>query len=325
VTVFGILDESKQQAVMLAHESDWHWVRNFGQYDAYVDHPQITTVIRATRGHHSLWLNKRNAPFDNIKVRQAIVMGMDREAAIRVLQETHGSLGFIMSPGSVWELTQAEGCAVPGWCPPEDGDWDARREEVKAMLAAEGFDFDKKYEYTVESDGQVGARATFFQEQLRLIGIDTTFDLVETVAYRSMTAQGTWGDIISRNDTMPADDPALGMGQYFRCAGTGNHWTPGLPCDENGERLLDLAASTVDPVARKAISDELQLYAMEQYWKFPLYWEQEAVAFWPEVRGYAHHPQPSGAFLRWEQLWIDPAHAGDSNNSGQTSGIPGGI
>jgi ABC-type transport system substrate-binding protein len=54
VVIVGIVDESAQQAAMLAHQGDWHWVRNFGQYNAYVDHDQITTVIRPTRGHHSL-------------------------------------------------------------------------------------------------------------------------------------------------------------------------------------------------------------------------------------------------------------------------------
>lgn len=53
LVLFGILSEATQRATMLAHEGDWHWVRNFGQYDAYVDHDQINTVIRATRGHHS--------------------------------------------------------------------------------------------------------------------------------------------------------------------------------------------------------------------------------------------------------------------------------
>ena len=75
----------------------------------------------------------------------------------------------------------------------------------------------------------------------------------------------------------------------------------------------------------RPLSDELQVYAMEQYWKFPLYWEQEAVAFWPEVRGYYHHPQPSGSFVRWEQLWLDESHKDDSGFSGQTSGVPGGV
>ena len=324
ITLFGILDEGAQQAAMLAHQTDWHWVRNFGQYDAYVAHNQISTVIRATRGHHSIWMNKGNPPLDNVKVRQAVYMSIDRAAAIQVLLDGHGSEGFIMVPGSAWGLTQAQGCAVPGWCAPSGG-YDAQREEAKALLEAEGFPFDKTFTFTVEADEQVQQRATFIQEQLRLVGIKTDFDIVETVAYRDLTAGGEWGDILPRNDTMPADDPALGMGFYFRCISPSNHWTPQTPCHDKAEGLLDQAASTVDPTQRKAISDELQLYIMEQYWKFPLYWEQEAVAFWPEVRGYYHHPQPSGAFVRWEQLWIDPAHRDDTGKSGQTSGVPGGI
>ncbi len=325
VKIFGILDESAQQSAMLAHQTDWHWVRNWGQYESYVEHDQIQTVIRATRGHHTLWLNAREAPFDNVRVRQAITMGIDRDTGIRILQDGHGSTGFIMPPGGPWDLDSAVGCAVPGWCPPEDGDWDARRTQARAILEEEGFPFDQTFTFTVESDEQVQARATFFQEQLRLLGVQTDFDLVETIAYRKQTSEGSWGDILPRNDTMPADDPALGMGYYFRCISSSNHWTPGTECDERAEELLDQVSTTVDAADRKALSDELQLYAMEQYWKFPLYWEQEAVAFWPEVRGYYHHPQPSGSFVRWEQLWIDPSRKDDTGFSGQTSGVPGGV
>ena len=325
VTIFGILDESAQQAAMLARQTDWHWVRNWGQYDSYVENDQIQTVIRATRGHHTLWLNPRNAPFDNVRVRQAIMMGIDRETGIRILQDGHGAAGFQMSPGSSWELDQATGCAVPGWCPPEDGNWEARRAEARAILEEEGFPFDQTFTFTVESDEQVQARATFFQEQLRLLGVKTDFDLVETVAYRKQTSEGSWGDILPRNDTMPADDPALGMGYYFRCVSSNNHWTPGTDCDAKAEQLLDAAATTIDPAQRKQISDELQLYTMEQYWRFPLYWEQEAAAFWPDVRGYYHHPQPSSSFVRWEHMWMDPSMKDAGGYSGQTSGVPGGL
>ena len=258
VRLFGILDESAQQAAMLARQTDWHWVRNFGQYDAYVANDQIQTVIRATRGHHSIWLNKGNAPFDNVRVRQAIFMGIDRGAAINVLLDGHGSQGFIMPPGGPWDLTQAEGCAIPGWCAPTEG-YDAQRAEAIAILEEENFPFDETFTFTVEADEQVQARATFIQEQLRLLGVKTDFDSVETVAYRSQTSEGTWGDILPRNDTMPADDPALGMGFYFRCVSPNNHWTPQLPCDDIAEGLLDQAAATIDPAERKRISDELQM------------------------------------------------------------------
>ena len=128
---------------------------------------------------------------------------------------------------------------------------------------------------------------------------------------------------------MGADDPFLGMGGYFSSRSlTGNHWCPCPNPDalqQEMDELIRLAGINTDFTERKAISDEMQLLAMRNYWKFPLYWEQEAVSFWPEVRGYFHHPQPSGSHTQWVNLWFDPAFKGTSGNAGQTSGVPGGI
>jgi peptide/nickel transport system substrate-binding protein len=325
----GIVDESAQQAALLAHQGDFHWVRNFGQYDAYVNHDQIMTVISPTRGHFRFYANPRNEPFDNVRVRQAIFMGIDRQAAIQILQEGHASLGWIMPPGGNWELDEARACAVPGWCPPDD--MEAQRAEAKKILEEEGFDFNKTYAFTVENDAQVVARSTFLQEQLRLIGVKTDFDLVENIAYDNMNFEGTWGDFSPGNATMSQDDPFLGMGQYFHSdALGGNLMAPAPPPSiqeqqEHVDAELAKLASTIDPAGRKAVSDDLQIFLMENYWRLPVYWEQEAVAFWPEVRGYAHAPQPSGTHIKFEHVWIDPAHKDDKGNSGQTTGVPGGI
>ena len=324
LVVFGILDESAQQATQLAHQTDWHWVRNFGQYRAYVDHDQIMTVIRATRGNFRLWINPRIPPFDNVRVRQAIVMSIDREAAITVLQDGYGATGFFgYAPGSPWNLSPEKGCAVPGWCPSED--MEATRAEARKILEEEGFDFDESYLFTVESDAQVQARATFLQEQLRLVGIKTDFDSVETIAYRQQDVNGTWGALKPGNSTVTADDPNAGVASYLRCDSTSNYWTPNGPCDEEIVALLDQAQTELDFTARKALSDEMQIQAMKLYGSFPVYWEQEAVSFWPEVRGYAHFPAPNGSFLKFMHLWIDPAHKDDTGNKGQTTGVPGGI
>jgi peptide/nickel transport system substrate-binding protein len=322
VVIVGIVDESAQQAAMLAHQTDWHWVRNFGQYDAYVDHDQIMTVIRPIRSGLSYFMNKRNPPFDNVRVRQAVAMGIDREAAIQILQQGHGSLGFLFPPGSTWELSQEQGCAVPGWCQPDD--MESQRAKARQILEEEGFDFTKTYIMTVESEGQAVARSTFIQEQLRLLGINTDFDQVESVAYYQQTVDGTWGDFIVTTANLEYDDPA-GLGISFRCNAVRNLWNPGTECDQKMEELLDRVDSTLDPVERKRISDEIQLYAMEQYWKLDVYWETEAAAFWPEVRGYYHYPKSNWHFWRWSHVWIDPAHKDDKGFRGQTTGVPGGI
>ena len=323
LVINGILDESTQQATQLAHQTDWHWVRNWGQYASYVDHDQIMTVIRATRGNFRLWINPRIPPFDNVEVRQAIVMGIDRNAAIQVLQDGNAAVGgFGYAPGSPWELTQEQLCSVPGWCVSQD--MESVRAEAKALLENNNFNFDDTYLFTVEGDEQVGARATFLQEQLRLLGINTDFDLVETIAYRKLESDGTWGAFKPGNNTVTADDPNAGVAAFLRCDSAGNHWTPNGPCDESIVALLDQAQVELDPAKRKALSDQIELAAMRAYGSFPVYWEQEAVSFWPEVNGYSHFPAPNGSFLKFMHLWIDPADMDNTGNSGQTSGVPGG-
>jgi ABC-type transport system substrate-binding protein len=250
-------------------------------------------------------------------------MGIDRAAGIQVLQDGHAGTGFLYAPGSPWQLTQEQGCAVPGWCISDD--MDATRAEAKQILLDENFDFDKTYLFTVESDAQVVARATFVQEQLRLLDIKTDFDVVETVAYRNQEQNGLWGDFLPRNNTMTADDPSAGLGAYFRCVSSENRSTPGTECDNKIEALFDEVDGTVDSAKRKELSDEIQLYMMAQYVRFPIYWEQEAVAFWPEVRGYVHFPTPYGSWLKFQSMWLDPSLKDQGGYSGQMEGLPGGI
>lgn len=322
LVIVSIVDESAQLAAMQAHQTDWHWVRNFGQYNAYVEHDQIMTVIRPIRSGFSYFMNKRNSPFDNVRVRQAVAMGMDRQAAIQILQQGYGSLGFLFPPGSAWELDRERGCAVPGWCQPDD--FEAQRDEARRILQEEGFDFDQTYILSVESEGQGVNRSTFMQEQLRLLGIKTDFDQMESVTYYQQQVDGTWGDFMVTTSNLEYDDPA-GLGISLRCTAVRNLWTPGTECDPKMEALLDQVDGTLDPVERKRISDEIQLYNMEQYWKMDVYWETEAVAFWPEVRGYFHYPKSNWYFHRWSHAWIDPAHQDDKGFRGQTTGVPGGI
>ncbi len=324
VVIFGILDESTQQASMLAHQTDWHWVRNFGQYDQYVKHEQIQTVIRATRSSENLWINTRKPPLDNQRIRQAIAMGMDRATGIALSLTGYGSVGLgLMPPGSPWALSEAAACGVPGWCQPAD--MEAQRAAAIQILNEEGFDFDKTYVLTVESDAQRVGRATFMQEQLRLLGIKTDFDTVETIAYRKSRQAGDWGDFMgSTGGVAGVDDPFLGLGHYHRCESLFNFQTPGTQCDAHAEALFVELSQLTEPADRKTKGDEIQLYLMSQYWNFPVFWEEEAVSFWPEVRGYSHFPTSTASHLRWAHMWVDPAHKDDTRFAGQITGVPGG-
>ena len=345
LVIHGMGDESASMGAMMAHLVDWLWHRDLLSdatprtynyetltwdrhfpstgFQNYVDHDQIVTVIGPTRGNLRLWINPRHRPFGNARIRQAIVMGIDRQTFIEEHAGGHAAVGgFGYAPGSTWELPRDQRCAVPGWCMSEN--MEASRAEAKAILEEEGFDFGKTYLFTVESDELMQARAAFLMDQLRLIGIKS--ELEEPFIFRLPPgAYHGWAEFMLTGSYTSADDPNLGVGPLLRCDSIYNFWTPQGFCDESVVALLDQARVELDPDKRLALAHEIELAAMKQYSSFPIYWEQEGAAFWPEVRGYVHFPSYTGSFLKFMHMWIDPARRDDTGYSGQTTGVPGGI
>ena len=331
LVIFGIIDPSARQAALLTHQTDWLWHLwladdKWGQIRDYVDHDQIIIAFRASQGNFRLWINARNTPFDNAKVRQAIVMGIDRNAAVQTLLDGYGAVGgFGYPPGNPWELPQEQRCTVPGWCVSQDME-DARA-EARAILAAEGFDFDQSYLISVEANPWYTLHARVLIEQLRLLGMRIDIDLINRVGYRNGNPppeQGSWGDLLIHKDTVGFDELYLGPVVYLHCESIHNYWIPGGPCDEGIQALLEQAWVENDPARRLALVHQTELAAMRQYSSFPIYWELEVAAFWPDVRGYVHFPHQTGSFLKFMHMWIDPAHMNDTGYVGQVVGVPGG-
>ncbi len=323
LVIYGILDESTQLATHLAHQTDWHWVRNWDQYKAYVDHDQIVTVIRPTPTSFRVVFDERYAPLDNVRVRQALVMGIDRTAAIQIFEDGHAMAGgFGYAPDSPSRLPREQLCSVPGWCVYDD--MKSVRADARGMLVWEGFDFERTYLLSVGAHRNIQERAIFVQEQLLLLGIKTELNVVQTAALRKQQATSGWGDFMHLVLTAPTDDPDHRVSTFPGCDSWSNSWTPSL-CNEDIVALLEQVRNESDDQERLQLAHQVELARMSHYNQFPLYWEMEAAAFWPEVRGYTHFPEPAGSFLKFMHMWINPNRKNDTGYAGQTSGVPGGF
>ena len=346
--VYEFPDPEKQRAAHLANLTDWQWVSRMvefrnrdirdmelregqdtwywdfkeGQLQSYIDHDQVVTAVRPMRSAFRLWFNDRLPPFDNVRVRQAVVMGIDRRAFIQHLGD--GRIfagGFGYAPGSPWELPRKQLCSVPGWCVSKD--METIRAEAKAILKDESFDFGGDYVIFPVDLELHGAVNLLIQEQLRLIGVETDFDVPSM--FRPINR--TWyevGAFLTQVSTVPADDPNAGAESFLNCDEGGLHSLPNL-CNSRILTLLGDAQTELDSAERLGLAHEIELALMKQYNGFPLYWQLEAAAFWPEVRGYVHFPSSRGSLLKFMHMWIDPAHKNDVSNAGQTTGLPGGI
>lgn len=188
-----------------------------------------------------LGMNNTKAPLDNEKVRQAIAMGVDRDAIIKKYYPAGSTVAQYFTP-----------CAIPGGC---EGDpwYKYDPEAAKKALAGAGFPngFNIKLSYRdvvrsyLPSPGKV---AEELQSQLKKIGVNVTIDVQESATLLDNAKKGNlelhllgWGaDYPDQTDFL---DYHVGKGAS----------------DQFGKKFTDLtdiltkAASLADPVERNKL------------------------------------------------------------------------
>jgi len=188
-------------------------------------------------------MNNSKPPFDNEKVRQAIAMGLNRQAIVDKFYPKGSSVATHFTP-----------CAIPGGC--EGEEWYAYNlDEAKKMLAdANVGPISVKLAYRNVVRGYLPAPdkvAEELQAQLKALGIDATIDVQESGTFLDNASKGNlemfllgWG----------ADYPDMTnfVDAHF---GTGANDSFGKKWDDITSKLA-AAASLSDPAARNALYAE---------------------------------------------------------------------
>ena len=240
-------------------------------------------------------INSQEPPWDDIRVRQAVNLALDREAAKAVVGEGVGTTVIVPLYGQ-FALPADEMAALPGYRQPKDQD----RAEAKRLLADAGYPDGLDAVYTLRADA-VGQPdwAEFVQDQMATVGIRLTIDGMES------------GQFVQR---VYSADPTYGIGGDFGCL----LWPhpSGLAAQMNDGSAL---WGRKDP-ALLAIYDQLQQApdtagAISKAHEFQRLWvdlnpsvfgfgRRPFLAWAPEVRDYV---VPAGIFgnLRYQDVWLN--------------------
>jgi len=130
-----------------------------------------------------LGVNNTKPPLDNEKVRQAIAMGIDRQAIVDKFYPPGSSAASHFTP-----------CAIPGGCEGEDW-YEYDLEAAKQMLAdagfADGFDISLAYRDVVRGYlPSVSQVAQELQAQLKQLNINATIDVQESGTFLDNASNG---------------------------------------------------------------------------------------------------------------------------------------
>jgi peptide/nickel transport system substrate-binding protein len=200
-------------------------------------------------------------PFDDVRVRQALRLVQDREK-IRDLVFPDGRVGY-----DHWIRED-----VPEYCPDTDvGGHPQDIEKAKALLAEAGYPDGLDLELALPDGNFRTDYAQVYKEMAAQAGINIELNILPSSAFWDQWQQ--WPFSISGwNGRIPATiSPSLAL----RCGSMESGWGETAYCNEEFEKILDQAESTIDVDKKRELLCQIQTYMQEDVPMMIPFWAVE--------------------------------------------------
>lgn len=243
-------------------------------------------------------MNVRRPPFSDVRVRKAISLTLDRQAAVKIVADGQGQVGTILFLKG-WGVPLEEVLTWPGWRQSKDQDIAAAQKLMAEAGYPNGFDLEvmsRTNQITLTS-------ATFVAGQLRTLGIRAQVKpLEDALFYDPQYQRGFQGYVDTPSYSTP--DPGWIVSTRLVPGGSLN---PIGPTDD--KRMVELNTAQMgatDEDLRKKLIREAETYALqEQITMLPIVWPYTFIAVAPQVRGFvlglSDYTQNGNVY---EQLWL---------------------
>ncbi|WDQ32716.1 ABC transporter substrate-binding protein [Paenibacillus marchantiae] len=231
---------------------------------------------------YTLFFNLRKAPWDDVKVRQAVQSAVDVESIVKTLYLGNYERAWsALSPGILGYDTSLEGSINPdinkanqlldeqGWVKGADG----IREKDGKKLTLHYVDGSPNREKRNDI-------AAIIQQQLKQVGIAVEVEItkdVATVIYQN------WDYDLYGNSQVNSDPNALYA--FYHTSAEGERPTLSGLSDPKIDKLLEQGAVETDPDKRVDIYNQIQQYLIEQAVILPIYVFPYTVAASKSVQG----------------------------------------
>jgi peptide/nickel transport system substrate-binding protein len=236
-------------------------------------------------GQWGIAINNTKKPFDDVRVRKALTLGIDRYTMGNVLAPLTGLrfVGALMRPGSEWAMPQAELEKLPGF----GRDIEKNRAEARKLLAEAGYPNGFK---VVLKNRNVKLPyqdfAVFLIQEWRKIGVEAENRPLETAAWFN-DGQNTGNfELIVAPAVEFSDDPDQFLGRY--ATGSTQNW--GRYSDPQVDDLFSREARSLDPTERKKLINEMEKRVLENAYFMPGLWWSRNLVHWTKVKNYIAPP-----------------------------------
>jgi len=240
--------------------------------------------------YYVLTINTRKPPLDNIKVRQAIQLLVDREAIVRtVLGGVGGPTVQMVTPGSL------------GYDPKLVAEYGFNPAKAKALLAQSGANGIRLNFLTSTSTPELPQIAQIIQADLKQAGIESSIRILEPAQYFPAYFAGNFDLNLSFLTLATIDPTDFTISSAFRTNATNPSWLQTGPPREYGEAVQSLN-TTANLRDRWIRLRSVVRYILEQAWAVPVALRLPTFGLAKGVEGFTVDPQ---MLIQLRSVWLN--------------------
>jgi len=269
--------------------------------DVQSQDPKAVCVVEPDNVSTNIIVNSTAPPFDNLDIRRAMALAIDRKAFIKILFEGQADIGGTMlpAPAGLWSMPKDMLETIPGYGP----DVEANRAEARKLMEKAGYGPNKHLQVKVSTRNIPVYRdpAVILIDQLKSIYIDADLDVVETANWFSKVARKDYA--LGLNLTGNAvDDPDQSFYENYSCHSERNYTNY---CNPAIEKLFDQQSQETDLDKRKKLVWEIDKKLQDDVARPIIYHGRTGTCWQPYVKGVTVMVNSSYNGYRYEDVWLD--------------------
>lgn len=259
---------------------------------------QVPSAFGTGGGSGLAWNVLKEGPWQDVRVRKAASLWLDRQESIDAVAGGFGIVGGLLNPEN--PFSNPDILTWPGWNPDTK---DADRQEALRLMEEAGYADGFEFDYNCLTTGSWTDRCEFLAAQLAGLNITMNLDLMDapewtaagsTIEYAAVQSAGGITSYLPE----PNEDAFLPFSESP--AAVAKHEDPQVV------EYFDRLKATNDFDERVEIWREFERYwLIEQYYAVPIAGNLATIPYRSWVKGRIHPPEQIMAYLDFATVWLD--------------------
>jgi peptide/nickel transport system substrate-binding protein len=263
--------------------------------------PHIVCTLGPTNVSTNVLVNDKRPPFDNLTLRQAMALALDRQAFVTILSQGASTISGNMMPlpEGLWGMPKEKLEALTGY----SGTMAERRAQARKIMEELGYSAQKKLSVKVSTRDLAAYKdaAVILVDQLNQVHFAAELDIIESSVWFGRAARQDYWVALNLTGSS-VDDPDATLVESYACDSEYNFTKY---CNPEITRLLEAQSAERDVAKRREIVWEIERILNEDVARPIILHGRSAQCRQPYVKGHVRAANSIYSNWRLEQTWLD--------------------